>query len=347
MGIVTTLDAPYDEAAESSLTDIRAELSFRRATRPIFERALQLAISSHWQEAKFGIDVLADFGPKSNFPWRDETVSALIAGTHRREPELVSAAISALGRFGPNEALAHVLEHRSNTKQSVRWSLACALPGFAEGLVSEAHPAVRALIDLSHDEDSQVRDWATFGFGTQTETDGPTIRNALMERLDDEDSNTRHEALVGLARRHDRRALPALVRALSNEFVADLAIRSAEYLGAPEALTTLRTLAESPNWSLEESGDAIERCDPVCQSLLYERLGHFMSLAESSGLALACYSDRLPHDSGGPQITVFKTNGCNGRAHNWSFEELLERADHVVEAALSLVQADLNRDQGS
>lgn len=243
MGLVAALDAPHDEAADSRLTDIRAELSFRRATRPIFERALLLATSTHWHEAWFGIEVLTDFGPNNNFPWRDETVAVLIAGTHRSEPELVSAAISALGRFGPDEALVHVLEHRSNTHQSVRWSLACALPGFAEGSVSEADLAIRSLIYLSHDESSEVRDWATFGFGTQAETDGPTIRNALLERLDDEDSNTRHEALVGLARRHDRRALPALLRYLKDEFVAHLAIRSGHRrLCHVSGRRTLRTL---------------------------------------------------------------------------------------------------------
>ena len=64
------------------------------------------------------------------------------------------------------------------------------------------------------DQDSDVRDWATFGLGTQSEADSAIIRDGLFERLQDTDYDTRAEAAVGLARRKDIRVLPVVIEEL-------------------------------------------------------------------------------------------------------------------------------------
>jgi HEAT repeat protein len=71
--------------------------------------------------------------------------------------------------------------------------------------------AIRALIELSTDEDSDVRDWSTFGLGSQVDVDTPALREALANRLDDPDEDTSAESVEGLARRQDERAVPAIV----------------------------------------------------------------------------------------------------------------------------------------
>lgn len=70
-------------------------------------------------------------------------------------------------------------------------------------------------IALSDDPDARVRDYACIALGTQwREVDTPELRAALTVRLDDIDRETRCEALVGLAYRHDPSALPRVRAAL-------------------------------------------------------------------------------------------------------------------------------------
>ena len=66
------------------------------------------------------------------------------------------------------------------------------------------------------DEDGDVRDWATFGIGQQDDTDDETTREALFARVEDEHSDARMEAIIGLARRHDERVRSHLMRELAN-----------------------------------------------------------------------------------------------------------------------------------
>ena len=59
------------------------------------------------------------------------------------------------------------------------------------------------------------RDWATFGIGQNNSLDTPEIRDALYARIDDVDKETRYEALCGLARCGDLRAVPLLIKAIN------------------------------------------------------------------------------------------------------------------------------------
>jgi HEAT repeat protein len=97
-----------------------------------------------------------------------------------------------------------------------------------------------------------VRDWATFGLGTQIDTDTPEIREALHQRLNDPDADTRAEAMVGLARRKDLSALEPILEGLSGDEVDDLVIEAAAELGDPRLLPALVELKSK--WS-ETSGD--------------------------------------------------------------------------------------------
>lgn len=327
-----------DEGDDSRRWEVIGELSVQRATRSTFDRALALAASGQPVEACVGIDVLNDFGPKANFPWRVETVEVFVNALKSRDSTVAQSALAALGKFGPATATADVIAHATSEDNAIRLTVAMTLPRFLGELWSEeSQSVVRALTLLMQDKDGAVRDWSTFGLGNQTDADGVEVRSALLSRLDDTDANTRHEALVGLARRHDRRVIPALIEALEADEVAYLAIEAAELLGAPEVVLALRQLARAPNWTNEELDVAIRRCDVDAQAALLRQLDIFMRLAEGACVGLNCFSDRVPTDSGGPKIGY--ADGL--RYHTWSFEELLDQANGSPEAAALLVLKDI------
>ena len=74
--------------------------------------------------------------------------------------------------------------------------------------------AIDTLIHLTTDKVSHIRDWATFGIGTQIERDNKFIREALWLRVDDKDRFTKFEAIFGLAKRKDIRVKEKIIREL-------------------------------------------------------------------------------------------------------------------------------------
>jgi HEAT repeat protein len=109
-----------------------------------------------------------------------------------------------------------------------------------------------------------VRDWATFGLGSQIDLDTPRIREALCARLNDPDPITRAEAFVGLARRKDEGVLSPLIAALGStqldEFDPrqDLVLEAAWEIADPRLLPALRAMQEQ-----DDSGwikEIMQRC---------------------------------------------------------------------------------------
>jgi len=119
------------------------------------------------------------------------------------------------------------------------------------------------LIQLSRDTDAGVRDWATFGIGTMNDNDTPEIREALYDRLNDLDEDTRSEAIVGLAERRDSRVLEALKQELLSPTFQTIILEAAEKMACPSLLPVLIDLrpylSEQPDPELES---AIAACSP-------------------------------------------------------------------------------------
>jgi HEAT repeat protein len=102
---------------------------------------------------------------------------------------------------------------------------------------------------LAQDTDEHVRDWATFGLGVLGQVDSPEIREALVTRLSDTNLDVREEALVGLAKRKDRKAIPALIGELSQGDLSDRLREASEaFLGEGE---------EHPEWGAHEFAEAL------------------------------------------------------------------------------------------
>lgn len=131
---------------------------------------------------------------------------------------------------------------------------------------------INKLIQLSRDTDREVRNWATFGLGSQVDTDIPAIREALFARREEKDDEIRAEALVGLARRGDIRVAAALLNELNTHepdvlrdwtLIAEAAeevVTHAKTSGSKEWLPVLTKLAALGIGRQVEIQSAITRC---------------------------------------------------------------------------------------
>ncbi|MBC2778815.1 HEAT repeat domain-containing protein [Parasphingopyxis marina] len=113
---------------------------------------------------------------------------------------------------------------------------------------------VETLLGWMAHENAEIRDWATFNLGTQTDEDSIDVRQALADRLVDPDGDTRSEALVALARRRDVRALAPLIDALNGDTVDRLMVEAAGYFSRPELVEPLQSLRGW--WDDEDEYDA-------------------------------------------------------------------------------------------
>ena len=126
----------------------------------------------------------------------------------------------------------------------------------------ENESAIHTLIELSADEDEDVRNWATFGIGSLIVNDTEEIREALFQRLNESNSEIRGEALVGLASRGDARVVEYLLKELSSGSVGILAVEAAIDIADPQLYTQLIALKEW--WDVNQGllEEAINACQP-------------------------------------------------------------------------------------
>ncbi len=182
----------------------------RRGTREVLDAALTLtrSIDPAWRD--LAAHLLGQLGqPERTFP--EECCDALIELLDDPAEEVVAGALYALGHLGNHRADAAVLRHATHDSAYVRRGVGFALAG------TNLPEVVPVLIGLMQDEHSGTRDWATTTLAA-TDFDTPAIRDALFTRATtDSDAMTRGEALHGLTRRGDIRAVAPLIAELQGE----------------------------------------------------------------------------------------------------------------------------------
>lgn len=229
-----------------------------RATREVFEEARKLCRSECPQERGLGADILGQLGvPDRLYP--NECVAILVEMSRTEtNDETIGFICTALGHLHHPRAVEPLLLWKRHSDALIRWHVAVSLGGHEEP------DAVEALIELSADPNDNVRDWATFGLGTQTDLDTPRLREALCARLNDPDPVTRAEAFVGLARRKDERVIAPLIEALDStqldgyEPREDLVLEAVEEIADPRLLPSLLAMRDRKNNQWME--EMIQRC---------------------------------------------------------------------------------------
>ena len=188
---------------------------------------------------------------------RDVVDACLPLAAGEQDPLVLAAAIGALHFASERIAVDAVALHVDHPNAGVRLAVARALPPTPH---DEIDPSafVPQLLALSTDEDENVRDWACFQLGRQLpEIDTPELRAALAARLDDPHEDTRCEAIVGLASRHDPRALPPLLAMLEAGSSLTLLVEAAAWIGDASLVPHLLDFASD-----DEVEAALDRCDP-------------------------------------------------------------------------------------
>ena len=228
-----------------------------RGTREVFDRAVALGRSDCPHERSIGATVLGqNLVPHCH--WADECLSRLLEMLSiDKDPHVLHEILCALSHLKRPEAIDPALSLLDHADADVRFGVVHAL------LTHEHNRAIAGLILLSRDPAAHVRDWATFGLGSMVdEVDTPELRQALVDRLDDQDIPTRTEAIIGLASRQDSRVLPVLQRILASNDVCCGDVEAAGLLGDPSLLRLLIDLQGWSNVSPSELAEAIAACSP-------------------------------------------------------------------------------------
>lgn len=172
----------------------------------------------------------------------------------------VQWAIAHAVRDIPDRQAASILERYAyHEDPDVRLEVATGLPHSIE--TNDSGSALDTLLDLTRDENSDVRDWATFGIGSLIDMDSENIRQYLVDRLDDVNGDVRAEAMMGLARRHDDRVLDALAGELRTPTVGTLVVRAASEFADRRLLPALLALRSWWDVDVELLNEAIGRSE--------------------------------------------------------------------------------------
>lgn len=247
----------------------------RRGSKETFSIAQDLCLSPQKHSRVLGIDVLCQLRTydknrdpnkiASSKPFSPKKSIHLIRPMLRdNRKEVFLSAIYALGHLQDPERSKLIAPFARHRNADVRYAVTFALGGDSKPL------AIKTLIQLTGDKDPQVRDWATFGIGDLADakkTNSSKIREALFKRLHDTHKDPRGEAMVGLAKRKDKRVIEYIKRELTSKSPRVYALLSAEAFSDPILLPELNDLlkkckkGDDSCW-VGQLKDAIEACKP-------------------------------------------------------------------------------------
>lgn len=227
-----------------------------KPSRPVFEQCQAWSAGLDPHERRLAADVLGQLGYGDRaFPFREETLPILARLLGDPDATVVCSALVAFGHLGAKQSVAEIAALSRHQSPDVRHAVAFSLLGL------EAAVAVDTLLNLSRDDDAHVRDWATFGLGTQLDLDTPQIRDALLARATDSDEDTRAEALAGLVRLREPRVVQLLGQALESDVVGRLEVAAARDFGSSELVAPLVKLRAWWDVDRDLLESAISQCE--------------------------------------------------------------------------------------
>lgn len=184
----------------------------KRKTDAIYKKSLLLIDSNSIKEKIIGLDVLNQFGyPRLHQKEIIQLFFKLLKS--ETDKEVLSSILYGISHNNEsltNEQVDFLCSLKTHKSVYVKFSLVNAL------LTLENDNAIDTLIEFSKNKDFDIRNWATFGLGSQTDIDNEKIRFALWNRIKDTSKIVRQEAIAGLAQRKDKNIKDILIQELKN-----------------------------------------------------------------------------------------------------------------------------------
>ena len=181
----------------------------KRPSEELFSKCIDLTKSENTKIRKIRIDILAQFGLPPR-PFLIETLKIYFELLEvETDPDVLMSLLYSIGHNNDelnNEQIEKICSFINNENNWVKEGLVYALLGI------DNLTAIQTLVKLSSDKLSHIRNWATFGLGTQIEKNNKNIREALWNRVNDKHQETKLEAIVGLAKRKDNRVSEIIKR---------------------------------------------------------------------------------------------------------------------------------------
>ena len=205
----------------------------KRPNNDVFTKSFELAKSNDDLQKIIGLDILQQLGFEPRFN-KKETLDLHFELLEVAQSNRV--LVSIFHGIGHNNdeledwQISKLVEFKNQTNTEVKHALISALSGI------ENLQAISALIEFTKQKEPSIRNWATFGIGTQIDTDNAEIRNALWNLVGDSDYDTKSEAIVGLAKRNDEKIKKVILAELQSDsfgtllFDAILALGDDDYL---------------------------------------------------------------------------------------------------------------------
>ena len=210
-------------------------------------------------DREVGAPILGQLGSKTR-TFHEESVTILLPMLRDPAVDVVIAAAYALGHRNDVRAIPEVLLLMDHPNPALRLAVVFALSQHDDDA------AIAGLIRLATDAEDEVRDWAAFGLGTQIDRDTPEIREALAPLLRDEDAEIRGEAMIGLAKRRDPRALGVVAEELCGPFWGGWCLEAAEWLATSNLHPLLlRARERAPKADQIKFSADFERAIAACQ----------------------------------------------------------------------------------
>ena len=185
----------------------------KRPSEKLFTKCVELTKSKESKNKIIGIDILAQLG-LSPRPFLKQTLILYFdLLSIETDPKVLMSLLYAIGHNNDKlnkEQIDKICSFSDNENEWIKEGLVSALLGINN------LRAVETLIKLSTDKIDYIRNWATFGIGSQIERNNLIIRETLWKRVNDKHQETKLEAIVGLAKRKDTRVYEIIERELKN-----------------------------------------------------------------------------------------------------------------------------------
>lgn len=228
----------------------------QRPSEELFLKSVELTKSDNTKIRKIGVDILAQLG-LSPRPFLKETLKVYFELLEiETDPDVLMSLLYSIGHNNDEldkEQIDKICSFIDNENSWVKEGLVYALLGI------DNLTAIETLIKLSSDKLSHIRNWATFGLGSQIERNNKNIREALWNRVNDKHQETKLEAIVGLAKRKDNRVNEVIKREIIDGeygtllFEAILEIKDNEFL--PLLKENLKSIKNDKNINPEWKKD--------------------------------------------------------------------------------------------